>query len=101
MLVPTNAAMLEYRGPRGEELALNHLVNAVVLEVRILPTRIIRTDRTDTRANWYLFLMQNNMPNRLSSLVTGSPPVWVTRRSAWLYFNQVPNHDKSEGRMQL
>ncbi len=37
VLVPTNAAMLEYRGPRGEELALNHLVNAVVLEVRILP----------------------------------------------------------------
>ena len=33
ILVPTNEAMLEYRGNRGEELALNHLVNAVVLEV--------------------------------------------------------------------
>ncbi len=40
--------------------------------------------------------MQNNMPSRLSSLVTGSPPVWVTRRSSWLYFNQVPNHNKNE-----
>lgn len=34
VLVPTNAAMLEYRGNRGEEMALNHLVNAVVLGVR-------------------------------------------------------------------
>jgi hypothetical protein len=40
VLVPTNAAMLEYRGNRGEEMALNHLVNAVVLGVRYRTTFI-------------------------------------------------------------
>ena len=24
--------------------------------------------------------------DRLSSLVTGSPPIWITKRSGWLYF---------------
>ena len=27
--------------------------------------------------------------DRLSSLVTGSPPIWVTKRSGWLYFRSV------------
>jgi len=62
VLVPTNKAMEEYRGRRGEDLALNHLINSIVLE--------------------------DQLGDRLSSLVTGSPPIWVTRRSAWLYFNQ-------------
>jgi len=62
VLIPTNKAMEEYRGRRGEDLALNHLINSIVLE--------------------------DQVGDRLSSLVTGSPPIWVTKRSAWLYFNQ-------------
>ena len=63
VLVPTNAAMAEYRGQRGEDLVLNHLVNRIVLEDSLGPEA------------------------RLNSLVTGNPPLWVTKRSAWLYFN--------------
>ena len=63
VLVPTNAAMAEYRGQRGEDLVLNHLVNRIVLEASLGPDA------------------------RLNSLVTGNPPLWVTKRSAWLYFN--------------
>ena len=62
MLVPTNEAMQEFRGRRGEDLVLNHIINSIVLE--------------------------DQLGDRLSSLVTGSPPIWVTRRSVWLYFNQ-------------
>ena len=62
ILVPTNKAMENFRGRRGEDLVLNHLVNRLVLE--------------------------EQLGERLSSLVTGSPPIWVTKRSAWLYFNQ-------------
>ena len=56
LLVPTNAAMAEYRGRRGEDLVLNHVINQIVLEEALV-----------TGA-------------RLSSLVVGSPPLWVTRR---------------------
>jgi len=62
VFAPTNTAMSKYRGLRGEKLILNHLVNSVV--------------------------MDRDIPDRLSSLVTGSPPIWVTRRSGWLYLNQ-------------
>lgn len=62
VLVPTNKAMQEYRGRRGEDLVLNHMINSIVIE--------------------------DQLGDRLSSLVTGSPPIWVTKRSAWLYFNQ-------------
>ena len=44
---------------------LNHLVNSILTEEELGPR------------------------DRLSSLVTGSPPIWVTRRSAWIFFNQV------------
>merc|ERR550532_85438 len=70
ILVPTNAAMAEYRGQRGEDLVLNHLVNRIVLEASLGPEA------------------------RLNSLVTGNPPLWVTKRSAWLYFN----HARALGR---
>jgi len=62
IFVPTDAALLEYRGSRDEDFSLNHLVNSVEMEAGLGP--------------------------RLSSLVTGGPPIWVTRHSAWLYFNQ-------------
>ena len=62
VLVPTNKAMQEYRGRRGEDMLLNHLINSIVIE--------------------------DELGSRLSSLVTGSPPIWITKRSAWLYFNQ-------------
>ena len=61
ILVPSNKAMQEYRGRRGENLVLNHLINSIVLE--------------------------DQLGSRLNSLVTGSPPIWITKRSAWLYFN--------------
>ena len=61
ILVPSNRAMQEYRGRRGENLVLNHLINSIVIEDQLGP--------------------------RLNSLVTGSPPIWITKRSAWLYFN--------------
>ena len=35
VLVPTNKAMEEYRGRRGEDLALNHLINSIVLEDQV------------------------------------------------------------------
>ena len=57
ILVPTNAAMAEYRGQRGEDLVLNHLVNRIVLEDSLGPEA------------------------RLNSLVTGNPPLWVSFQS--------------------
>merc|ERR1712088_250295 len=53
--------MQDYRGRRGENLVLNHLINSIVIE--------------------------DQLGSRLNSLVTGSPPIWITKRSAWLYFN--------------
>ena len=61
LLVPNNKAMMEYRGRRGEDLVLNHLINRIVIE--------------------------DQLGNRVNSLVTGNPPLWITKRSAWLYFN--------------
>ena len=61
LLVPTNKAMMEYRGRRGEDLVLNHLINRIVIE--------------------------DQLGNRVNSLVPGNPPLWITKRSAWLYFN--------------
>jgi len=69
LLVPTNQAMSEYRGRRGEELALNHFINSIVVEQEV--------------------------GDRLSSLVTGSPPIWVTKRSGWLYFSQARAIERS------
>jgi hypothetical protein len=54
--------MSEYRGRRGEALVLNHFINSIVVE--------------------------EELGDRLSSLVSGSPPIWVTKRSGWLYFSQ-------------
>ncbi|XP_023344668.1 fasciclin-1 [Eurytemora carolleeae] len=62
VFVPTDKALLDYRGVRGEDFALNHIVNSVEVE--------------------------SKLGTRLSTLVTGGPPIWVTRRSAWIYFNQ-------------
>jgi len=69
VLVPNNKAMEEYRGRRGEDLALNHLINSIVIE--------------------------NQLGDRLSSLVSGSPPIWITKRSAWLYFTQARAVEKN------
>jgi len=69
VLVPTDQAMAEYRGRRGEDLALNHFVNSIVVE--------------------------EQLGDRLSSLVTGSPPIWVTKRSGWLYFSQARALERS------
>ena len=33
MFVPTDNALLDYRGVRGEDFALNHIVNSVEVEV--------------------------------------------------------------------
>ena len=33
MFVPTDASMLDYRGRRGEDFALNHIVNSLEIEV--------------------------------------------------------------------
>ena len=65
ILVPTNAAMAEYRGQRGEDLVLNHLVNRIVLEDSLGPEA------------------------RLNSLVTGNPPLWVSSYSQ-LRFKRPP-----------
>jgi len=62
VFVPTDASMLDYRGRRGEDFALNHIVNSLEIE--------------------------SALGGRLSSLVAGGPPIWVTKRSAWIYFNQ-------------
>ena len=35
LLVPTNQAMTEYRGTRGENLVLNHLINRIVIEEQL------------------------------------------------------------------
>ena len=32
ILVPSNQAMSEYRGSRGEDMLLNHLVNRIVVD---------------------------------------------------------------------
>jgi len=69
LLVPTDQAMSEYRGRRGEDLALNHFINSIVVEQEV--------------------------GDRLSSLVTGSPPIWVTKRSGWLYFSQARAIERS------
>ena len=63
ILVPSNKAMMEYRGSRGEDMLLNHLINRIVLDEQLQDQ------------------------GRLNSLVTGNPPIWITKRSAWLYFN--------------
>ena len=42
-----------HKGKRGENLALNHMVNVAILE--------------------------NQMHENLVSLVTGSPPLWITK----------------------
>lgn len=53
LFVPTNQAMLKYRGKRDENLALNHMANVAILE--------------------------HQLDESLVSLVTGSPPLWITR----------------------
>ena len=73
ILVPTNEAMAKFRGPRGEALALNHFINSIVVEAEV--------------------------GDKLGSLATGSPPVWVTKRSGWLYFSQVGTHLEYMGSM--
>jgi len=69
VLVPNDKAMSEYRGRRGEDLALNHFINSIVVE--------------------------DEVGDRLSSLVTGSPPIWITKRSGWLYFSQARALERS------
>lgn len=69
ILVPTNQAMAKFRGPRGEALALNHFINSIVVEAEV--------------------------GDKLGSLATGSPPVWVTKRSGWLYFSQARALEKN------
>jgi len=53
LLAPTNEAMLKYKGKRGENLALNHMINVAIFE--------------------------NQMQESLVSLVTGSPNLWITK----------------------
>ena len=54
LFVPTNDAMLKYKGKKDENLALNHLANVAIME--------------------------GQLDEKIVSLVTGSPPIWVTRR---------------------
>ena len=55
LFVPTNDAMFKYKGKiRDENLALNHMANVAIME--------------------------HQLEESLVSLVTGSPPLWVTRK---------------------
>ena len=51
--MPTNEAMYKFKGQKGENLVLNHMVNVAIFE--------------------------HHMEESLTSLVTGNPPLWVTR----------------------
>lgn len=58
VFAPTNDAMVRFKGRKIENLALNHMTNAVMLE--------------------------RQFEESLVSLVPGSPPLWVTRQRSQL-----------------
>ena len=53
LFAPTNDAMRKFKGRKDENLALNHMSNVAILE--------------------------NQLEESLVSLVTGNPPLWITR----------------------
>ena len=54
LFIPTNDAMSKYKGKKDENLALNHIANVAILE--------------------------GQLNEKIVSLVTGSPPLWITRK---------------------
>ena len=90
-------AMSEYRGRRGEDLALNHFINSIVVEQEVLMrTKVMMMMMVMRMIEMMMMIMMMTMitqvGDRLSSLVTGSPPIWVTKRSGWLYFRWRDNY---------
>ena len=62
VFAPTNDALRAYRGRRTENLILNHMTN--------------------------IALRSDQFPEKLTSLVTGNPPLWVTRDRRGVFVNQ-------------
>ena len=62
LFAPSNEAMRRYRGRRDENLALNHMVN--------------------------IALATEFLPEKMTSMVTGNPPLWVTRSRTGVHINQ-------------
>ncbi len=62
LFAPNDAAVRAFRGKRTETLVLNHLANVA--------------------------LSADELPERVSSLVTGNPPLWVSRGRGGVFVNQ-------------
>ena len=62
IFAPSNQAMLDFDGSRNENLVLNHMTNIA-----------LKTDQ---------------FPEKLTSLVTGNPPLWISRQRDGLFVNQ-------------
>ncbi len=62
VFAPNNEALRRFAGRRTETLVLNHLAN--------------------------IALPRDALPERLSSLVTGNPPLWVSRGRGGVFVNQ-------------
>lgn len=62
LFAPTNAAMARYQGRATESLILNHMTN--------------------------IALMVEQLPEKMTSLVTGNPPLWITEDRNGIFVNQ-------------
>lgn len=62
LFAPTDSALRKYDGPRNENLILNHMTN-IALSVQ-------------------------QLPEKLTSLVTGNPPLWISNRRDGIFVNQ-------------
>ncbi len=62
LFAPNNAAIREFTGRRTESLILNHMANVA--------------------------LTVDQFPEKLISLVTGNPPLWISRSRRGVFVNQ-------------
>jgi len=64
IFAPSDGAMAKYKGPKDDNFILNHMVNVVV--------------QVNDRASY-------SDVTRVSSLLPGSPPLWLTQQGASFY----------------
>jgi len=64
IFAPSDGAMAKYKGPKDDNFILNHMVNVVV--------------QVNDRASY-------SPVTRVSSLLPGSPPLWLTQQGAGFY----------------
>ncbi|XP_023339723.1 fasciclin-1 [Eurytemora carolleeae] len=73
LFAPSNTALNQYKGDRNKALLLNHIASA-------FPHSNLQTVNTA--------ISEDELEERLTSLLQGHPPLWVRRKNSELYVNQ-------------